>query len=116
MPSLTFPPCSGGGQQAALMKDQRDTVVAQYLEGTQRMSHVYDKREFQTATHSSIALLLPQFSPQSEELFVLPRDKVNCCVLQQSSKDKQQAHCHPDVNGLHIGHLYASTYSLYVIL
>ena len=49
--------------------------------------------------------LLPLLFPQPDELLVLPRDEVNCCVLQQGSKYKQKTHRHPNVNGLHIGHL-----------
>jgi len=32
--------------------------------------------------------------------------------MNKSSKDKQQAHCHPDVNSFHIGYLYICTHSL----
>ncbi|PWA18597.1 hypothetical protein CCH79_00005716, partial [Gambusia affinis] len=44
---------------------------------------------------------------EPDELFVLPRDKVDGCILQQGGEHKQKAHCHPYVNGLHIGHLRA---------
>lgn len=57
------------------------------------------------STHSSLPLLLLQLLPHPEELFVLAGNKVNGCVLQQCSKDKKQAHRHPDVYGLHVGHL-----------
>lgn len=49
--------------------------------------------------------LLPLLFPHPDELFVLPGDKVNGCVLQQGSKHKQKTHCHPNINGLHVGHL-----------
>lgn len=49
--------------------------------------------------------LPPLLLPQPDELLVLPGDKINCCVLQQSSEDEQQAHGHPDVDGLHIRYL-----------
>lgn len=42
---------------------------------------------------------------QAHELLVLAGDKVDGCVLQQGGEDKEQAHGHPDVNGLHVGHL-----------
>lgn len=49
--------------------------------------------------------LLPLLFPQPDELFVLPGDKVNGCVLQQGSKHKQETHCHPNIDGFHVGHL-----------
>lgn len=49
--------------------------------------------------------LLPLLFPQPDELLVLPWDKVNSCILQQGSKHKQKTYCHPNVNGLNIGHL-----------
>lgn len=49
--------------------------------------------------------LLPLLFPQPDELFVLPGDKVNGCVLQQGSKHKEETHCHPNIDGLHVGHL-----------
>lgn len=56
-------------------------------------------------THSSLTLLFPQSPPESEELFVLPRDEVHSGVLQQCGEDEQQAHRHPDIYRLHVGHL-----------
>lgn len=49
--------------------------------------------------------LLPLLFPQPHELFVLPGDKVNGRVLQQGGKHKQETHGHPDIDGLHVGHL-----------
>ena len=49
--------------------------------------------------------LLPLLFSQSDELFVLPGNKVNGCVLQQGSKHEQETHCHPNIDGLHVGHL-----------
>lgn len=59
-------------------------------------------------THNS---LLPLLFPQPDELLVLPRDKVDRCVLQQGGKHKQKTHRHPDVNGLHVGHLHTNTHT-----
>lgn len=53
--------------------------------------------------------LLPLLFPQPDELLVLPRDKVDCGVLQQGGKHKQETHRHPNVNGLHIRHLGRDT-------
>lgn len=53
-------------------------------------------------THHPLPPLPP---PQAHELLVLPRDKVDGGVFQQSSKNKEQTDGHPDVNGLHIGDL-----------
>ena len=36
---------------------------------------------------------------------MLPGDKVDGGVLEQSGEYKEQTHRHPDVDGLHIGHL-----------
>lgn len=49
--------------------------------------------------------LLPLLFSQPDELFVLPGDKVNGGILQQGSKHKQETHCHPNIDGLHVGHL-----------
>lgn len=49
--------------------------------------------------------LLPLLFPQPDELLVLPGDKVDCGVLQQGGKHKQETHGHPNVNGFHIRHL-----------
>jgi len=49
---------------------------------------------------------LPPLAPaQAHELLMLAGDEVDGCVLQQGSKDEDQAHSHPDVDGLHIGDL-----------
>lgn len=53
--------------------------------------------------------LLPLLFPQPDELLVLPRDKVDCGVLQQGGKHKQETHGHPNVNGFHIRHLERDT-------
>lgn len=53
-------------------------------------------------THHPLASLA---AAQAHELLVLAGHKVDGRVLQQGSEDKEQAHGHPDVNGLHIGHL-----------
>ncbi|GAA6098234.1 uncharacterized, partial [Tachysurus ichikawai] len=42
---------------------------------------------------------------EAQQLFVLASDEVDSSIFQQSREDKQQAHSHPDVNGLHIGDL-----------
>lgn len=46
-------------------------------------------------------------SPPSEaqQLLVLAGDEVNGGVLQQGREDEEQTHGHPDVDGLHVGHL-----------
>lgn len=46
---------------------------------------------------------LPPSKPQ--KLFVLPWNEVDCCIFQQSSKDKEKAHSHPNVNSFYIGDL-----------
>lgn len=56
-------------------------------------------------THGSLPLLLLELPPQSEELLVLARHKVDGCVFQQRRKDEEEAHGHPDVDGFHVGHL-----------
>lgn len=56
-------------------------------------------------THGSLTPLFLQSPPESEELFVLPRDEVHSSVLQQRGEDEQQTHRHPDIYRLHIGHL-----------
>lgn len=53
-------------------------------------------------THHSLPPLAPV---QAHELLVLAGDKVDSCILQQSGKDEEQAHGHPDVDGLHVGDL-----------
>lgn len=53
-------------------------------------------------THYS---LLPLLLLQPDEFLMLPGHEVHSSVLQQSSKDKEKTHGHPDVNGLHVGHL-----------
>lgn len=55
-----------------------------------------------TCTHYP---LLPLLFPQPDEVFVLPGDKVNGRILQQGGKHKQETHGHPDIDGLHVGHL-----------
>lgn len=49
--------------------------------------------------------LPPPLLPQPDKLLVLPRYKVDCRIFEQRSEHEQQAHGHPDVNGLHVGHL-----------
>lgn len=56
----------------------------------------------QGGTHHPLPSLA---AAQAHELLVLAGDKVDGCVLQQGGKDEEQAHGHPDVNGLHVGHL-----------
>lgn len=61
---------------------------------------------------------LPSSKPQ--KLFVLPWNEVDCCIFQQSSKDKEKTHSHPNVNSFYIGDLkrnrntacYSSNYFL----
>lgn len=60
-------------------------------------------------THTPLSLLLllllqPPL-PQTEELLVLPGDKVDGGVLQQRGEHEQQTHGHPDVDGFHVGDL-----------
>lgn len=50
-------------------------------------------------------LVMSSLPPESEQLFVLPRHKVDSSVLQQGWEHEEQAHRHPNVNGFHIGHL-----------
>lgn len=50
-------------------------------------------------------LVMSSLPPESEQLFVLPRHKVDSCILKQGWEHEEQAHCHPNVNGFHIGHL-----------
>lgn len=57
-------------------------------------------------THCSLPLLLFELLPESEELLVLAWNKINGRVLQQCSKDEEEAHGHPDVDGFHVGHLW----------
>ncbi len=57
---------------------------------------------------------LPSMLAQPHELLVLPWDEVDCCVLQQCSKHKQQTNGHPDVNGLHVGHLGITRSNQYI--
>lgn len=46
-------------------------------------------------------------SPPSEaqQLLVLAGDEVDGGVLEQGGEDEEQADGHPDVDGLHVGHL-----------
>lgn len=57
-------------------------------------------------THGSLPLLLFELLPESEELLVLAWNKINGRVLQQRSKDEEEAYGHPDVDGFHVGHLW----------
>lgn len=50
-------------------------------------------------------LMVPPSPSKPEQFLVLPGHKVDSGVLQQSREDKQQAHSHPYINGLHVGHL-----------
>lgn len=50
-------------------------------------------------------LVMSSLPPESEQLFVLPRHKVDSSILKQGWEHEEQAHCHPNVNGFHIGHL-----------
>lgn len=47
----------------------------------------------------ALALVMPS---EAQQLFMLPRHKVDSSVLQQCREDKEKTHCHPDVYGLHI--------------
>lgn len=49
--------------------------------------------------------MVPPLPSEPEQLFVLPRDEVDGSVLQKGREHEQQAHGHPDVDGLHVGHL-----------
>lgn len=53
-------------------------------------------------THHALALLP---SSKLHEFLMLTGDKIYSSILQQRSEDKEQAHSHPDVNSLHVGHL-----------
>lgn len=44
----------------------------------------------------------PLSSPQAQELLLLPGDKINPSIFQQSSEYKEQTHSHPNINGFHI--------------
>lgn len=50
-------------------------------------------------------------SPPSEaqQLLVLAGDEVDGGVFQQGGEHEEQTHGHPDVDGLHVGHLDAGT-------
>lgn len=50
-------------------------------------------------------LVMSSLPPKSEQLFVLTRHKVDSGILKQGWEHEEQAHCHPNVNGFHIGHL-----------
>lgn len=50
-------------------------------------------------------LVMPPLPAESEQLFVLPRHEVDSGVFQQSREHEEQAHCHPNVDGFHVGHL-----------
>lgn len=50
-------------------------------------------------------LVMSSLPPESEQLFVLPRHKVDSSILKQGWEHEEEAHCHPNVNGFHIGHL-----------
>lgn len=52
-------------------------------------------------------LVMPPLPSEPEQLFVLPRHEVDGGVFQEGREHKQQAHSHPDVYGLHVGHLGA---------
>lgn len=55
-----------------------------------------------TFLYLGLVLVVPS---EAQQLFVLPRHKVNGGVLQQRREDEQKTHGHPDVDGLHIGDL-----------
>ena len=50
-------------------------------------------------------LMVPPLPSEPEQLFVLPRHEVDGSILYKCGEHKQQTHGHPDVYGLHIGHL-----------
>ena len=58
---------------------------------------------------SYLSLLPPP--PEPQQLLVLPGDEVDGGILQQSGKDKQETHGHPDIYSLHIGHLKTHTHT-----
>lgn len=60
------------------------------------IDRVYKCRLFQ---YLALALVMPS---EAQQLFMLPRHKVDSSVLQQCREDKQETHCHPDVYGLDI--------------
>lgn len=50
-------------------------------------------------------LVVSSLPPESEQLLVLPRHKVDGGILEQGWEHEEQAHSHPNVNGFHVGHL-----------
>lgn len=42
---------------------------------------------------------------EAQQLLVLAGDEVDGGVLQQGGEHEQQTHGHPDIDGLHVGHL-----------
>ena len=49
--------------------------------------------------------MAPLPSSKSNEFLMLTRDEIDSSVFQQGSEHKEQAHGHPDVDRLHVGHL-----------
>lgn len=93
------------GQTARSLQATLSTLLHLILESLQdrRVKRVLMWQEVRwMCTHYP---LLPLLFPQPDELFVLPGDKVNGRVLQQGGKHKQETHGHPDIDGLHVGHL-----------
>ena len=60
---------------------------------------------FAASSEPKAYLVMSSLPPESEQLFVLPRHKVDSGVLEQGWEHEEQAHGHPNVNGFHIGHL-----------
>lgn len=93
------------GQPARSLQTTLSTLFYAILESLQdrrvKCEPMWSKVSW-TCTHYP---LLPLLFPQPDELFVLPGDKVNGRILQQGGKHKQETHSHPDIDGLHVGHL-----------
>ena len=60
---------------------------------------------FTTSIEPKAYLVMSSLPPESEQLFVLPRHKVDGGVLKQGWEHEEQAHGHPNVDGLHIRYL-----------
>lgn len=58
----------------------------------------------------ALTLVMPS---ESQQLFMLPRHKVDSSVLQQSREDEEETHCHPDVYGLDIRDLHKQRHVKY---
>ena len=60
---------------------------------------------FTTSGEPKAYLVMSSLPPESEQLFVLPRHKVDGSVLKQGWEHEEQAHGHPNIDGFHIRYL-----------